>query len=352
MTYDSSSNTRGTLRVQGFMVRVLLAAAAVLALGAAPAAAQPAGKGKKGERARPIVLDKVVAVVNSDVILHSELLTRSAPLVADLGEIADSRDRARREKKIVSQVLDDMINEELMVQAAVESKLQVKPEEIQSALEEIKRQNKLDDKGLADALSMQGYSIASYKKDVKRQILRMRAVNMLVRPRVTITDDDLRARYDEMSRRSASVSKVHLHHILIALPDKPSEAELAAAKNKAGELVQRARAGEPFAELAKKYSDDDSTRDVGGDLGDIERGSIATEWEAVVFAMDEGEVRGPISGPRGLHVFYVSELTKSDLKKFDELKEQIRNELYRKEMDRQTRQWMNELRKKAHIVRK
>ncbi|HWM88792.1 MAG TPA: hypothetical protein VNO33_23235, partial [Kofleriaceae bacterium] len=59
--------------------------------------------------------------------------------------------------------------------------------------------------------------------------------------------------------------------------------------------------------------------------------------------------RGPITGPRGLHVFQVTELERNQQKPFAEVKEQLRNEIYRKEMDRQTRLWLDELREKAHI---
>lgn len=331
-----------------FMQRLALTVILVAGLGAA-AIAQP--KGTKRDH-RAIVVDRVVAVVNDDVILNTELLMRAAPLIADLDSVTDERERERRTKKIVENTLDDMINEELMVQAAVDAKLEVKDKEIRDALDEIKRQNKLDDKGLEAALAQQGFTIASYKKDVRRQLLRMRAMSMLVRPRVSVTDEDIRARYDEMSRRSSAVSKVHLYHTLIGLPNEPTEAQLTAAKEKAATIIERARAGEDFESLAKQFSDDTSTRDVGGDLGMIEPGTIATEWEEVVFSMEKGEVRGPVSGPRGLHVFYVSELVKDDVKAFDDLKEELRNELYRREMDKQTRQWMDELRKKAYIVKR
>ncbi|HUH01481.1 MAG TPA: peptidylprolyl isomerase [Kofleriaceae bacterium] len=332
-----------------FLIVTLLAGLGTAAEAQPQPKAQP--KGAKRDH-RPIVVDRVVAVVNDDVILNTELLMRAAPLIADLDSVTDQRERERRTKKIVENTLDDMINEELMVQAAVDSKLEVKDKEIRDALDEIKRQNKLDDAGLEAALAQQGFTIPSYKKDVRRQLLRMRAMSMLVRPRVSVTDEDIRARYDEMSRRSSSVSKVHLHHVLIALPDKPNEAQLTAAKDKAADVMQRARAGESFEALAKQYSDDGSTSADGGDLGMIEPGTIATEWEEVVFSMEQGEVRGPVSGPRGLHVFYVSELVKDDVKPFEEVKEQIRNELYRREMDKQTRQWMDELRKKAYIVKR
>lgn len=295
------------------------------------------------------VLDRVVAVVNESVILESELRLRVAPLLADVKAIRDPRARQRRIDKIKRNVLREMVNEELIVQAATTAKLKVKEKEIRKTLDGIKKQNKLDDAGLAQALAMQGYTIASYKKEMRRQILRMRAINMLVRPKVRISKEDVRARYDAMNRRSAAVSKVRLHHVLIALPHKPTDVQIAAAKRKAAEVIRQAKAGVPFKKLAQKYSDDPKTKADGGELGMIERGTIPTQWEVIVFAMEKGEVRGPISGPQGLHVFYVSEVVKKQVKAFKEVKAQLRNELYRKSLDRKTRDWLDDLRKKAHV---
>lgn len=310
-------------------------------------------KGKKilGNAKDRLLLDRVVAVVNDHVVLASELELRVLPLSAELSSISDKRERERRRRKLIGQILDEMINDELIVQAAREAQLRVEPKEILAALDEIKKQNKLDDAGLEQALAMQGYTISSYKKDVERQLVRMRATNILVRPRVTITDEDVRARYDEMSRRSSAVSKVYLKHILIGLPPRPSDRQLTQAKAKAAGIIEQVRGGTDFSELAQKLSDDQATAAGGGDLGWIERGSLPTEWEVVVFAMNKGEVRGPISGPSGLHVFFASDVEKTALQKFDELKGQLRNELFQKEMNKQTVLWLDELRKKAHIER-
>jgi peptidyl-prolyl cis-trans isomerase SurA len=313
---------------------------------AKPEPPPPKAPRKTGKRQ---VVDRVVAVVNDSVILHSELMRRVAPLTAELDEVSDPRERNRRQDKMKSQVLDEMVNEELIVQAAAESKLEVSAKEVQGALEEIKKQNNLDDNQLAEALRMQGYTMSSYRSDVRRQILRMRATNMLVRPRVTVTDDDVRARYDAMSRRSAAVKRIKLRHILVALPDKPTETQVAEAKRKASDLIEKVRGGADFARLAADSSDDEQTKFSGGELGWIERGSIDTEWEVIVFAMNKGEVRGPITGPRGLHVFQVTEVERNQQKPFAQMKEQLRNEIFRKEMERQTKLWLDELREKAHI---
>src|SRR5262249_14295807 len=152
-------------------------------------------------------------------------------------------------------------------------------DEVTAALDEIKKQNKLDDASLAAALSEQGYTMAAYREDLRRQLIRLRSMNQLVRPKVNITDEDVRAKYDEMSRRSNAVSAVQLAHILIKVPDKASEQQLSAAKDKAAQAIQRVKAGEDFAAVAAQMSDDDGTKGTGGQLGWFERGSINPEWE-------------------------------------------------------------------------
>ena len=297
----------------------------------------------------PLIVDRVVAIVNDEVVLSTELMMRVAPMAYELNKISDPRERARRQTNLSSQILDEMVNEQLVTQAATAAKLEVSAKEVEAAISDLKKENNLDDDQLADALRMQGYSMSSYRRDVRNQILRMRAVNTLVRPRVSITDEDLRAKYDETARRAAQVSEVHLHHILLALPADGSEKLLADTRATAAEILEKAKGGEDFAKLAETYSDDPATKNTGGDLGWIERGTIATEWEVIVFAMSKGETRGPINGPRGLHVFHVSEVKDSKQEGFDTVKERMRNELYRAELDKQTRIWVDELRKKAHF---
>lgn len=352
---DPSSRGRARRRVvPGVLVLLLCAAWLPTALAQPPAPRPDKQKDKANERPSPnrVVVDRVVAVVNDHVILQSELETNVLPLAVELSSISDARERERRRSKLTSQVLEQMINDELIVQAAQDAQLKVESKEITAALDEIKKQNNLDDAGLEQALAMQGYSIASYKKEVERQLLRLRATSVLVRPRVSVTDEDVRARYDEMNRRSGAIGKVYLKHILIGLPESPSDQELASAKAKAAEIIDQAKAGVDFSELAQKHSDDPATAMGGGDLGWIERGSLATEWETVIFSMEKGEVRGPITGPTGLHVFYIGDVEKTDIQPFDKVESQLRNELMRQEMDKQTVLWLEELRKKAFIENK
>lgn len=338
--------------------RALLAVATALVVSAATASAQPtpapgppkpraAAPSKKPRRV--YIVDRVVGVVNSSVILESELNIRMAPYEADVEQIEDPKERVRRYEKLRGQVLDELVNEELIYQAAAEARIEVEEKELDAAIKDIRDQNKLDEQQFQQALVAQGYSYPAYRQDIRRQLTRVKAMNQLVAPKVTVTDDEVRARYDQMVRRSEAVSAVQLSHMLFALPARPSESQVAEAKAKAAEAIARVRGGEPFAEVAKQLSEDAATKDGGGELGWIERGSLDPQWESVVFAMEKGEVRGPVSGPTGLHVFFVGEVKRNDMKSFDALKEQLRGELRQREMAKQTETWIADLRKKAFI---
>ncbi len=318
----------------------------VLILALVPAIASADVSPNSGKK---VHLERVVAIVNDSIILQSELDARLQPVLQEAQQIPDENERKRRIAKLTGQVLDEMVNEELIVQAAEQSKIEVDSSEVQAALDEIKQQNNLDDAGLQQALVQQGYSMQNYKADLRRQLLRFRAVNTIVSPKVNITEEDIRARYDQMQRRSEQVSAVRISDILIKLPDHPTEQQITDAKAKASSALDRVKGGEDFAAVAKDVSDDDSTKASGGELGWFERGSVNPDWEGIVFAMDKDEVRGPVNGPQGLYVLKVTDVKKSDLKPYAEMKEQLSRELRRRELDKQTQTWVDELRKKAYI---
>jgi len=314
-------------------------------------AASPAGMGGTSpNKGKKLKLEYVVAVINDAIILNSELEARRLPVLSEAQQITDPKERERRIAKLTSQVLDEMVNEELIVQAAEAAKVEIESSEVQSAIDEIKQQNNLDDAGLSAALAAQGLTIAGYKQEMRRQLLRLRAMNTLVAPKVQITEEDVRARYDQMARRTEQVQAVKLAHMLFKLPEHATEQQLAEAKERASKAIARVKAGEDFAKVAATESDDEGTKATGGELGWFQRGSMANpEWEPIVFAMDKGDVRGPVTGPQGFHVFMVTEIKRSDLKPFPEMKEQLMRELRRREMDKQTQTWVEELRKKAYI---
>jgi peptidyl-prolyl cis-trans isomerase SurA len=349
---------RSIMFKKNFFVRYAISAALISlaspVLAQAPVAAgEPVKKTTSPNAGKRVTVERVVAVVNNSIIMRSELDARLLPVVAEADSIADPKERARRIDKLTGQVLEEMVNEQLIVEAADAARIEVEADDINATLDDIKKQNNLDDPGLTQALAQQGYTLAGYRADLRRQLLRVRAINTLVRPKVTVSDEEVRASYDQMSRRASGNAAVRLSQMLFKTPDRPTEQQIAEAQDKAAKAIARVRAGEPFAKVVAEVSQDDGTKASGGDLGWFERGSMSNpEWESVVFSMDKGDVRGPLNGPQGFHVFLLAEVKANDMKKFEEMKEQIRGELTRRAMDKQTQTWLGELRKKAFVETK
>ena len=132
-----------------------------------------------------------------------------------------------------------------------------------------------------------------------------------------------------MQRRTEAVSAVQLSHILFKLPEHPTEQQLAEAKEKAAKAMDAGQGRRGFREGRQATSSEDDEH--RGRPAASSAGSSAAacnpEWEPIVFAMDKGDVRGPVTGPQGLHVFFVTDVKKSELKPFDQMKEQLQREL-------------------------
>lgn len=299
----------------------------------------------KPAKPQKVVADRIAAIVDDSVILVSELDQRMLPLRTEAMAIADQQERDRRLAKLAVQTLEEMVNDELILQAGIAAKLTVDDDEVKAAIDYIKQQNKLDDAQFAAAMKAQGITVATIKND----LLRQRAVNEVVGRKVTVTAEDLRAKYDELARRSSAVAAVNVSQILFALPEHATEQQLRDAKRRAQAAIDRVRAGEAFADVAGQLSDDATTRSTGGMLGWLEPATLDPAWETVVFGMDKGDVRGPISGAKGLYVLYANELKRNQLAPFDKMKEQLTSELRRSQLARLTRTWIEELRKKAYI---
>jgi len=137
-------------------------------------------------------IDHVIAIVNADVILDSEVARRAAPTSPGPGKPPPPGAR--------KQALEALIDEALLSQEASRARISVSDEEVTAAIADIKKQNNLDDAGLAKALAAQGYTLELYREDIRQQLLRLRAINLLIRPRVVVHDEEIEAAYKESKK--------------------------------------------------------------------------------------------------------------------------------------------------------
>ncbi len=293
------------------------------------------------------VVEKIAALVGDDLILQSEVEDRAAPLLADVASIANPGERDARSNAIRREVLDRLIDDQLLAQQATELKLTVSDEEIDRAIQQIRRDYGLNDAQLRDELRKQGLSMTTYRMNTKKEILKYRVLNIAVGSKINVGDSEVQSYYDRHMK--SSNIQVRASHIFIAIPEDADNAAVLEREKLAKSLLERAQGGEEFAKLAREYSQDAGTRADGGDLGFIGRDILPKPLEELLFSMKVGDVRGPVRADRGFHVILLVDKRTKDAKPFADVQDEIRIRLRQREMERQTKIYLGDLRKKILV---
>jgi len=304
-----------------------------------------------GTVARAELVDRVAAVVNRDVIALSEVEKRAAPELARMGQ--QERDPARRAElrtRIIKGSLDALIGEKLMEEQIQELGLSVTDAELEAAMADVRRQNNATEEGQFERLlASEGFTIAAYKEFLRKQMGRMKLVQMRVTPKVKVSEEDLKAAYTQYSKLESGDSEVHARHILVQVdPSAPAE-KVEAARKKAEALAEEARKpGVDFVALARAKSEGPSAAD-GGDLGFFKRGVMVPAFERVAFSLNEGEVSEPVRTQFGWHILKVEEKRAVDVVPFEQVKGELEAKLKMQKTEKYVEQYVQELRQKASV---
>lgn len=304
-----------------------------------------------GAVARAELVDRVAAVVNRDVIALSEVEKRAAPELARLNQaVRDPQKRAEERTRITKAALDNLIGEKLMEDQIKELGLSVTDAEVDAAVADVKKQNNVtDDTQFERLLSGEGFTVASYKDFLRKQMSRMKLVQLKVTPKVKVSEEDLKAAYTQYTKMESGDAEVHARHILVQVDPKATPQQVEAARKKAEALAEEARKpGVDFAELAKKKSEGPSAAD-GGDLGFFRRGVMVPAFEKVAFNLKEGEVSEPVRTQFGWHVLKVEEKRSVDVAPFEQVKGELENKLKMQKTEKYVEQYVQELRQKASV---
>lgn len=295
------------------------------------------------------LVDRVAAVVNGEVIALSEVRARAAP---ELSRAAQERDPVRRgqfQKEILTRALDALIGDKLLEQQLRELQIDVSEQEIDIGMEDVKRQNGLDDAQFENLLRNEGYTLASYRQFMKKHLARLKLINLKVRSKVKITEEDLKTEYTRFSKLETEDVEVHARHLLVQLPAKATPEEVEKARLRAVALAEEAKKpGVDFTELAKAKSEGPSAAD-GGDLGFFKRGVMVAEFEKAAFGLPVGGISEPVRTKFGWHVIKVEERRASAARPFEQVQEQLREKLMRDQLEKYTEQYVQELRQAAAV---
>jgi peptidyl-prolyl cis-trans isomerase SurA len=296
----------------------------------------------------PRVLNRVAATVNGEVLTLRDVEVRAGASLERADALPPGPDRDRARTAALRAALDQLVAERLFDGQAAALGVDVGAGEVDAAIDEIKRRNRLDDAALDQALAQQGMDRAAFRKAVKRDLESMRILQVKVRNRVKVTDEDVKAYWQSHPQEFRLDEEVRVRHLFLALPPTAGAEDEARAQAKAARLVARARAGEDFAALARAESEGPSARD-GGELGWLRRGQIQAELEKVAFALSPGGVSDVVRTRAGLQILKVEERRGGGPRPFDEVKEEIRGRLMNDQAESYRGQFVAELRKEATI---
>jgi peptidyl-prolyl cis-trans isomerase SurA len=302
--------------------------------------------------ARAELVDRVAAVVNRDIVTLSEVEARAAPELQKVGAEPDPSKRAELRKAALKRAMDGLIGEKLMESQLKELNIEVADGEIDLAIEDVKRQNNIDGAQFEQLLASEGYSLATYRSFMKKHLARSKLVNLKVRSKVKVSEEDIKAEYQRGAKAESEDAEVHARHLLVQLAPKASADQIEAARKKAVALAEEARKpGVDFATLAKEKSEGPS-KDDGGDLGFFRRGVMVPEFERAAFTLPIGGVSEPIRTKFGWHVIKVEERRALQAKPYEELKDQLREKILRAQLERYTDQYIQELRSQSVVEEK
>lgn len=314
--------------------RALFAAALASFLGATFVAAQ----------GRAEVVERVVAVVNDDAIFLSELRTKAGPYLPRAMGLPTEAQRMAAIDQIYGQVLELLIQQRLVVQAAEAEDITITSADIDQAITTVRTESHLSEAEFWEAVGLQGYATReAYRRDIRNQLIQYRVLNARVRGRVNITLEDVRQRYDEMVARSRRSLEYVAADIIVRFPRDAGATDVLRARREAEAIHASIRDADDFDDAMEEHR--------GIELGRLAEGDLEPALEEAIANLEEGQFTEPVQGTRGFHIILLRarEMAESDMASFETMQNEIYQEMLRDAMETQQRLFLEELRREAHI---
>jgi len=258
--------------------------------------------------AEPVVLNQIVAIVNDDIILHSELEEARLDVIAQLQKKqTELPPRAVLEK----QVLEKLIVERLQLQLAEQSGVNIDDTTLNNHMRELARKNDVTLTQFRDVLESEGYDYGKFRESLRKQLVVNRLRQQVISGRTKVSDQEVDNLLANLDAAQQSDVQYHLAHILIAVPEGASPDQIQAAQARAEQLVALLRVDADFTQTAIAESDGTTALE-GGDIGWRNMGQMPTLFVEPLKDMQVGDISDPIRSPGGFHIIKLVEQRGSD----------------------------------------
>ena len=278
--------------------------------------------------------DGIVAIVNSDIIMLSEMKRELAPERERIQKEYRGEALARRLKTAEYMALTTMIERKLQLQEAKVRNIVVTDQEVRQAIQQMKQQGRtIDEANPADM------------KSAREQMMLFRIVDRDVRNAVIAGDSDLKRYFQEHRDRFALSEEYTLSQILI----KPrSQDDTADAREKVREVMTRLKQGDSFEDLALRFSDGPNASH-GGHLGLVRQGELLPEIERTIATMVPGGTSDMIETPDGLHIVRLEDKKPKQFRPYEQVRAEIQGLVFQQKSEDAFQSWLANLKNKAYI---
>lgn len=248
-------------------------------------------------------IDRIVAVVNNDVITNTELERR---LDETRKQLAAERIKAPPEDVLKRQLLERMISERLQLQLAAQLGVRVTDADVDQAIQSVARRNNMNTDALLKTLGREGLDPATYRVRIREQVTIQQLLEREIASRITVSDSEI-ANFLEQSRaRGGGDHEYNLSHIFIPIPEAASSEQIQAAKARAEKVHTELRAGEDFARAAVTYSQGPDALK-GGALDWRKPGQLPELFVTALNRLQPGGISPVLRGPNGFHILKLND---------------------------------------------
>jgi peptidyl-prolyl cis-trans isomerase SurA len=306
---------------------------------------------------RAEILEQVLVKVNGDIVTKNDFERLQVEFLrqrSDLQNVtADSPELQKAVAESTPQLILSAVDELLLVQRGRELGYTMSDEQFKSVLENIKKDNKIeDDAKFQDALKQEGMTLADLRRQLEKNMLETRVQQNEVLAKISVTEDEAHVYYDAHTQEFTTPSEIMLREILIAVPISDRGVNVAqddAAKAKAEDVRHRLLGGEPFARLAGEVSDAPSKAN-GGLIGPINIDELAPALQKVLENVKVGEVSEIIRTQRGYQILALESRTETKVKMFEEARSAISDKIAEQKRKGETQKYLEKLRSQATIT--
>jgi parvulin-like peptidyl-prolyl isomerase len=294
------------------------------------------------------VVDRIVAVVNQEIITFSEIEKRSHPLQKEI-QAEDRLVRREQTQEVFRKVLDRIVEEKLIEQEAKKSGIKVTSKEVENAVEEVRQKNKINQEQLEKALAAEGLTLEAFKKDMEKRILRTKFVHSTVKVELKPGDKELTEFFLKNVDQYRVNESYRPAHILFFIPREATPEQIRGVRKKGQKVLEKIKEGADFAKMAMEYSEDASSRKEGGDLGYFKKGELLPTLEKEAMKQQVGEVSDLIRTEVGFHILKLLDRKGGEPPPFEEIKEKVQADYYEMEFEKAYQQFLSKLREKSVI---